>query len=254
MSSPFEEDESHDTIDDLEVPAAGRDPRVRTLKEPPNIWDLVHENRKEFDPKSAFVGRLASRGYLVLAAVLLIAAGGGAIVFMWVGKSSGSNPASPVAESDRSSAKANVSPPSTPSNEIATSLKQTFTRPARVEPALSKTGKLNARVVSAGLSGVRAVPELSREDAANSTGAANLTVANPANKNRPQPLRSAAAGNRARTDYKDSREASTNARPRSDTDKNANSAVTRQEPDKTASSPVKTNSTPKAKVIPWPQE
>src|SRR5262249_40344138 len=82
--SRFEEEESYEAIDDLDVPATSRDPKVRTLKEPPNIWDLVHENRKEFNPASAFAGRLAWRRYFVVAAILLFAASRAAISLMMV--------------------------------------------------------------------------------------------------------------------------------------------------------------------------
>lgn len=254
--SRFEEEESYEAIDDLAVPATSKDPRVRTLKEPPNIWDLVHENRKEFNPGSAFVGRLTSRRYVVFAAILLIAAVGGAVAFMMVRDSSGDKPASPVGQADRRSAKATLSPRSTPLNKTASSLKQNFIKPARAEPTVSKTRNLKSLVVSAGLLGVRVAPELPRQDTAISARANTVTLAHTSNKKRSQPLRSVTAVNRARNDYKDRRQTSTSARVRSDTDKKANSTVARKEPDKAvgaqASSPVKTNSTPKAKVIPWP--
>src|SRR5215203_4985073 len=54
---------------------------VKTLKEPPEIWDLVHEVPKGFDARSAFVSRIKSvKGSfaLLVAAVLLI--GGGCVV------------------------------------------------------------------------------------------------------------------------------------------------------------------------------
>ena len=50
----------------LPLPAAPVAPRpvtsaiVRTLKDPPEIWDLVHEAPKGFDASSAFMGRLQS--------------------------------------------------------------------------------------------------------------------------------------------------------------------------------------------------
>ena len=43
------------------APAEPREPLVvRTLKDPPEIWDLVHEAPRTFDPRSAFVNRLKS--------------------------------------------------------------------------------------------------------------------------------------------------------------------------------------------------
>lgn len=51
---------------------------VRTLKDPPEIWDLVHEEPRGFNPRSAFATRLKSlqRGWVfrTAAAVVLISA------------------------------------------------------------------------------------------------------------------------------------------------------------------------------------
>jgi hypothetical protein len=58
---------------------------VQTLKEPPEIWDLVHEVPRSFNPRSAFIARIKSmkRTFAVAAcvAVLLMAGVGvGALV------------------------------------------------------------------------------------------------------------------------------------------------------------------------------
>ena len=253
---PVVEEESYEAIDDLDIPATGRDPRVRTLKEPPNIWDLVHENRKEFNPATAFVGRLASRRYLVFAAILLIAAGVGAVAFMMLGDSSGNKPATPAAQSNPSTTKPNLRPRATPSNKIASSVQQRLSKPPQAEATVSTRVSLKTFVASAGLAGIRVVTEPPRDEAASSTRANTVTLAHSSNRNRTQPLRSTTASSRTRSDYKDRRQTSTTARLRSDNDKNINSTVPRKEADKPvgvqASSPVKTNSTPKAKVIPWP--
>jgi hypothetical protein len=48
---------------------------VRSLKEPPEIWDLVHETPAHFDPTGAFVNRLTTSkrtAVLVLVSVLLV--------------------------------------------------------------------------------------------------------------------------------------------------------------------------------------
>ncbi|HEU4836428.1 MAG TPA: ankyrin repeat domain-containing protein [Pyrinomonadaceae bacterium] len=51
-------------------------PTVKTLKDPPEIWDLVHEEPRNFNPRSAFVARITSmrKTFAVgaCAAVLLI--------------------------------------------------------------------------------------------------------------------------------------------------------------------------------------
>jgi membrane-associated phospholipid phosphatase len=60
-------------------------PVVKTLKDPPEIWDLVHEVPRGFDPRSAFISRIASmkQTFVVgaFAVLLLVVAGGvGALV------------------------------------------------------------------------------------------------------------------------------------------------------------------------------
>lgn len=58
---------------------------VRTLKEPPEIWDLVHEAPRNFDPRSAFMARIGSMkgGLLIPIAALLVVFGiaVGAVMF-----------------------------------------------------------------------------------------------------------------------------------------------------------------------------
>lgn len=60
-------------------PAAVKPAVVRTLSDPPEIWDLVHEVPRGFNPRSAFLTRLRSlRGgwvFRTAAAVVLIGAG-----------------------------------------------------------------------------------------------------------------------------------------------------------------------------------
>ena len=57
---------------------------VRTLKDPPEIWDLVHEAPRNFNPRSAFMTRLGlSRGGSALLTLSLLVVAGGAIT-AWV--------------------------------------------------------------------------------------------------------------------------------------------------------------------------
>jgi hypothetical protein len=67
--------ETFDTFSDSDVPANGGNPAVRTLHEPPNVWDLVQETRVEFDPRSAFIGHLPPTNTIVLAVITLITVG-----------------------------------------------------------------------------------------------------------------------------------------------------------------------------------
>ena len=61
-------------------------PVVKTLKDPPEIWDLVHEVPRNFDARSAFMARLQSMNrwvtVSVLTGALLIVAGGVVLLMM----------------------------------------------------------------------------------------------------------------------------------------------------------------------------
>ncbi|HEU4507532.1 MAG TPA: ankyrin repeat domain-containing protein [Pyrinomonadaceae bacterium] len=60
---------------------------VKTLKEPPEIWELVHEEPKGFNPRSAFASRLKSTSVAFrIAAVVLVSAT--CLVGAWVLKGS----------------------------------------------------------------------------------------------------------------------------------------------------------------------
>lgn len=68
------------------VPIPAPVPVVKTLKDPPEIWDLVHEAPRSFDARSAFMARLQSMNrwvtVSVLTGVLLIVAGGVGLLMM----------------------------------------------------------------------------------------------------------------------------------------------------------------------------
>jgi hypothetical protein len=85
---------------------------VRTLKDPPEIWDLVHEvPRGEFKARSAFISRLKSmnRAFTLgaVAALLLVACGVGALVL----RSSQARNLQPEIPPITNAADAAVSPP-----------------------------------------------------------------------------------------------------------------------------------------------
>jgi len=59
---------------------------IRTLKDPPEIWDLVHEEPRGFNPRSAFLTRIKSirtgLAFRVAAVLVLIAAGVAGVMFL----------------------------------------------------------------------------------------------------------------------------------------------------------------------------
>ena len=64
-------------------------PTVKTLSDPPEIWDLVHEAPRDFNPRSAFVSRLVSmRKTFALGACALALLIVGSVVGLWMLRSS----------------------------------------------------------------------------------------------------------------------------------------------------------------------
>ncbi len=64
-------------------------PTVKTLSDPPEIWDLVHEAPRDFNPRSAFVSRLMSmRKTFALGACALVLLIVGSAVGFWMLRSS----------------------------------------------------------------------------------------------------------------------------------------------------------------------
>lgn len=64
-------------------------PTVKTLSDPPEIWDLVHEAPRNFNPRSAFISRLMSmRKTLVVGACALVLLIVGGLVGLWMLRSS----------------------------------------------------------------------------------------------------------------------------------------------------------------------
>lgn len=64
-------------------------PVVKTLSDPPEIWDLVHEAPRDFNPRSAFVSRLMSmRKTFALGACALVLLIVGSVIGLWILRSS----------------------------------------------------------------------------------------------------------------------------------------------------------------------
>jgi hypothetical protein len=68
---------------------------VRTLSEPPEIWDLVHEAPRNFNARSVFMARMGSlKGGVAIAIVLLVVIGAGAGAVYWMKDTIRSTPVS----------------------------------------------------------------------------------------------------------------------------------------------------------------
>ena len=92
-------------------------PVVKTLSDPPEIWDLVHEAPRDFNPSSAFISRLLSmRKTFALGACALVLLIVGSVVGVWMLRSSqarGLPPAKEVAPAPVAAA-ATVNQPAQP--------------------------------------------------------------------------------------------------------------------------------------------
>jgi hypothetical protein len=75
------EEEEFEEVSELVVAPVRKAPEVRTLHEPPEIWDMVHEAPAHFDSRSSFREHFNSRNSLMLVATLFVIAGGTLIWF-----------------------------------------------------------------------------------------------------------------------------------------------------------------------------
>ncbi len=93
-------------------------PVQRTLKDPPEIWDLVHENRTEFKPSGAFITRITSGAgpLLLLVLVVILISGAGTLAFLKLRGSSSNGATAKVA---RDNASAQVSAPASADNSLS---------------------------------------------------------------------------------------------------------------------------------------
>lgn len=276
------------TDPDLDVAPTGRDSKVRTLKEPPDIWDLVHETRVEFKPGSAFFGHLTSLHPLALAAILLIIGGGAVFWFVTLRGGSESHIASPPAPAESNNTKGVLSPQSTTPNRTesasdqpsapaessdtrsASSQQSTVSNrtesasdqqfnsaPVGNDTAASTIDEPKIDVAAPAASSDRTAPaKPRRKNPTSSTKASGETVAGTRKDSaRSSSLTAAGSATAPRPGNEDRGQASTTLDPKSDKEKSAPTAP-KKETNKALSpqliAPAKAAPTPKAKVIPWP--
>ena len=260
------QDETFDALSDPDVAPTSRNPELRTLHEPPEIWDLVHETRTEFNPRSAFVTHLTSVNPIVLAAIALIIGGGAVFWFMKPSSRSGSDPAAPSVRAENSNTKTasssqvtvpnrTVSPPNqpttnTPSTDIAGSTVKPGIVPNKIA---SPTNQPTANALaSAGIAGSRVEPNITV--AAPAALSAKRVVARPPRQN-PKSSGTTGSVTVAGTDNKDKAQNSMTLSPKSDNEKRPDPTAKKESakaPTPQLIAPAKSSPSPKAKVIQWP--
>ena len=248
---PLEQVETFEALNDSDVAPTDSNPAVRTLHEPPDIWDLVHETPAEFNPRAAFFARVTSINPIVLTVLLLIVAGGAVFAFIKLRGSSGNASAVISVQPEDSNKKTAPTPPATvPANTAASSDQPGPNMPGSSDAAGSPVEANNTSVAN------NAVPN---------PGEGN-NVATPAASVKPfvrkprqaGPARSitAASATLAGVDNRDKSQQSTTPTPKSDNDKDPAAIAAKKESNKGPNpgliAPAKTAPTPKAKVIQWP--
>ena len=237
----------------------GESPKVRTLHEPPDIWELVHETRVEFKPGSAFVGRLKALHPLAIALILLIIGGGAVFGFMKLRARPENHTAAPTVQTQSSKPKIVFGPQSTESNRtVSGSDKPSNSAPARVEPETRKIEEPKTAIAVPPAPPASEAPARPRRDPPNAITAKGATVAatRPRDKARSATVTKAGSTTVNRTDNKNGGQGSTAFAPKSDKEKSAGSTAAKKPTDKALSpqliAPARTSPTPKAKVIDWP--
>lgn len=240
--------------------SSGKDTKVRTLNEPPDIWELVHETRAEFKPGSAFAGHLKAHPLVLFVILLVVGAGGVLGVMKFRGWSESPSTAGPApAETTRSVV---IPPPTVPKQSSAD--QSTNKAPAPAEPVLSTVDEpKTAPAVPASTSETKVsaasfdTKVIVKPAPQSSTTAKGETVAaRNKDKARASKLTTAASPTAVRTDNKGGNQALPTPVPKSEKQQAVNPIATKKEPDKAQGpqliAPAKANATPKPKVIPWP--
>jgi cytoskeletal protein RodZ len=247
-----------------------RNPEVRTLHDPPEIWDLVHETRTEFHPRSAFVTHLTSSNPLVLGAIALIIGGGAVFGFMKLRGRSESAPAAPSVRAEDSNTKTASSSQASVPNRAASPAQEPTNTPASTEIAGSRVdpGIVPNKIASPPIQQATTVSRSA--DIAGRTVDPNITDAAPtalpgrrvvAKPPRQNPTRSGTTGRMtvAGTVNKDKAQESMTLGRKSDNEKRGDPTVptvAKKESDKAPSptliAPAKGSPSPRGKVIKWP--
>ena len=278
------------TLEEISEPAAApvsKTPEVRTLHEPPEIWDIVHETPSHFDSRSALLGHVVSPKSLILVAVVFVVGGAAVLAFFKLGDLSWSTAAVSQANDN-----AKMMERAKPSSSRASNTSSTQVgRGATIMSAASNTTTV-LRAQPSPANKTTPAPSQQRTDSAAiiATGMPVASSARSAGQNsvktRSQNVAASAAANRgslrrpdkatlgtsnsqidntanaSRTNNKETTPTFQASDSKSDNGKEGNGAVSpssnarAKEADRAPSSevvrPPRASSSPKAKVIPWP--
>jgi ankyrin repeat protein len=252
--------ELDDVSDNSQETSTVKGPVVRTLGEPPEIWDLVQETRSEFKPSSTLTARLFKLHPLVLTGILVVIGCGVGIFFAALGtrtttatlppQTDHSAPASLPPTSDRTNAKG-------PSNSNSPSSDQKLSSAKQVTKAPSASNAVRPTIDALRLFVAGVAAESSREQVAtkpevDNEGMANhARVASDASEDgaRPAPRSSRTSMALSRNNRR-----AALGRQAEDEDEGARTVAKQAEktPSQESTSPAKPDPTPKPKVIPWP--
>ena len=230
----------------------GRNPAIRTLHEPPEIWEMVHTTDPAFQPQTtsarefSLAGKLPSARTLILSASVLMVAAGAVFGFLALREPGSANSATTQRELNASEQRKDSKTPAlstqplTQSTQSATSSEQTR--------AATKSNQATSLKSAAEEEGARAQPATPLSS----------QVAMPVKKSPERTADKSRADDKARVVSSSRSEtlAKTPARTRgSNNDKSASSASVKSEavkpPTPQVTAPPKTNA-PKPKVIQWP--
>lgn len=254
----FAKSESVDASNHLEEESKAKDPEVKTLKEPPEIWDLV-QTQTEFKPSSAFSEHFFRLHPLVLAGILVVIGCGVGFFFAALGTRTSTasvapqtdhNAASLPLTSDSTNAKSPVNPKSPLSDPTPASANQDLTKtPTPTNPVRNTLNAL--RNIEGGVAG-------------ESLGRQHVTKRdNEGNANHDSFESEASEDGAGLSSLRSSKRSVAlsknkirDAPVRQSVDENEAAQTVSKQADKAPApepiSPAKPDPTPKPKVIPWP--
>lgn len=265
-SQRFIQDGRFDDFSASDVAPRGNNHEVRTLHDPPDIWNLVPETRVEFNPRSAFFGRIPSLKHLMLFVIMLIVGGVAAFGFMKLWDLGGNDHARSIAPAPASAPVAATTPAASSPPVAAIASAEAPLRTDESNTTIASSSPVTEPKTTALSSNVQTT---STSEIARSKVEAKITVVAPAapwvpagqavgNSRRENRLSAPVIGHAAvaRTDDEDKNQTSAKPGAKSDNEKADSPTAAQKEENKAPNpqeiAPAKASATPKPKVIQWP--